>query len=47
MQHALVSFTGVPVADQIAMYQGARLDPNKPLAAYGLPKVSDDFARAT
>ncbi|GLI69495.1 hypothetical protein VaNZ11_014129 [Volvox africanus] len=37
VQHALVSFTGIPVADQIAMYQGARLDPAKLLGAYRLP----------
>ncbi|GFR46208.1 hypothetical protein Agub_g7746 [Astrephomene gubernaculifera] len=44
VQHALVSFTGIPVADQIAMYQGARLDPTKPLGAYGLPVASSHAA---
>lgn len=37
--HALVSFTGVPVGDQILMCRGARLDPAKPLSAYKLPLV--------
>ncbi|KAI8470000.1 MAG: hypothetical protein J3K34DRAFT_521683 [Monoraphidium minutum] len=37
VQQALVSFTGVAVADQILMCRGARLDPAKPLAAYKLP----------
>ncbi|KXZ49649.1 hypothetical protein GPECTOR_20g506 [Gonium pectorale] len=37
VQHALVQFTGIPVADQIAMYQGARLDATKLLGAYRLP----------
>jgi hypothetical protein len=40
VQQALVSFTGVPVVDQILMCNGARLDPAKPLAAYKLPVVS-------
>ena len=39
VQHALVSFTGVPVGDQILMCHGARLDPAKPLSAYKLPVV--------
>lgn len=40
VQQALVSFTNVPVADQIVMFKGARLDPNRQLAAYKLPVVS-------
>lgn len=36
---ALVSFTGVPIGDQILMCHGARLDPAKPLSAYKLPVV--------
>ena len=39
VQHALVSFTGVPVGEQILMCHGARLDPAKPLSAYKLPVV--------
>ena len=41
VQQALVSFTGIGVAEQIAIYHGARLDPSKSLKAYGLPKVSN------
>lgn len=37
VQQALVAFTGVQVSDQIVMCEGARLDPNKTLAAYSLP----------
>lgn len=37
VQQALVAFTDVPVADQILMCSGARLDPCKPLSAYKLP----------
>lgn len=39
VQQALVSFTGIPIADQIVMCNGARLDPAKALAAYKLPLV--------
>lgn len=39
VQEALVAFTNVPVADQILMCHGARLDPAKPLSAYKLPLV--------
>lgn len=37
VQQALVSFTGIPVVDQIVMCHGSRLDPKKALAAYRLP----------
>lgn len=40
MQQALVALTGVPLGEQIMMCEGARLDPHKPLSAYGLPVVS-------
>ncbi len=40
VQQALVSFTGIPICDQIIMCHGARLDPTKTLAQYGLPVVS-------
>ena len=39
VQQALVALTGVPLADQIVMCEGARLDPRKPLSTYGLPVV--------
>ncbi len=45
MQHALVSFTGISVVDQIVMYQGARLDPAKTLGAYRLPVVGASQSR--
>lgn len=40
VQQALVSFTGIPICDQIIMCHGARLDPARTLAQYGLPVVS-------
>ena len=40
MQGALLSFTGIPLLDQIIMYNGARLEPTRTLGAYGLPVVS-------
>lgn len=34
---ALASFASIPFQDQILMFQGARLDPSRTLAAYRLP----------
>ena len=42
MQQTLAALTGVPLSDQILMCDGARLDPTKPLYAYGLPAVSPE-----
>lgn len=44
VQQALVSFTGIEVEEQIAIYAGAKLDPSKSLKAYGLPKVGPSTA---
>ncbi|KAF8059682.1 ATG11 [Scenedesmus sp. PABB004] len=43
VQAALVTATGIALADQIVMCAGARLDPSKQLAAYKLP-VADPAA---
>lgn len=39
VQQALLSFTGIPLADQLVMFNGARLDPARTLGSYGLPVV--------
>ncbi len=39
VQQALLSFTSVPVTDQLVMYNGSRLDPSRTLGSYGLPVV--------
>jgi hypothetical protein len=39
LQALAAPLAGVPVADQILMYNGAKLDPLKQLSAYRLPVV--------
>lgn len=39
VQMALFSFTGVPIADQIVMFKGSKMDPNRLLSSYKLPLV--------
>lgn len=39
VQQALLSFTGIPLAEQLVMFNGARLDPARTLGSYGLPVV--------